>query len=103
MTDAGVYLNHLLSVVRLFKPDAVEMNKFYPTDKFSGEQSISGILALYGHAVVIRKIAYCDSTKNYHIWAYNPQSGDNFDTDIYKNEIPASIEGGSTVIFKYVK
>ena len=24
-------------------------------------------------------------------------------TGIYKNEIPASIEGGSTVIFKYVK
>ena len=40
---------------------------------------------------------------NHHIWAYNPQSGDNFDTDIYKNEIPTCIAGGSTVIFKYVK
>ena len=99
----GIELNDLLSVVRLFKPDAAEQSKFYPIDNFSGEQSISGILALYGHAVVIKKIAYRDSTKNYHIWAYNPQSGDNFDTDIYKNEIPTSIAGGSTIIFKYVK
>lgn len=102
-SGAGVDPNHLLSVVRLFKSDAVEMNKFYHLDNFSGVKNISGIIALRGHAVLIKKIAYQDSAKNYHIWAYDPQNNSNFDTDIYKNEIPASIEGGSTVIFKYVK
>ena len=40
---------------------------------------------------------------NYHIWAHDPQNMGNVESYIYKNEIPASIAGGSTVIFKYVK
>lgn len=99
----GIGLNDLLSVVRLFKPDAAEQSKFYPIDNFSGEQSISGILALYGHVVVIRTIAYRDSTKDYFIGAYDPQQKLNFPIQIYKNEIPASQEGGSILIYKYIK
>lgn len=102
-TGGGVLLANLLDVVRIFKPSAAEQSKFYPEDNFSGTQSISGILALHEHAVVISKIAYRDSTDNYYIWAYDPQNRLNFGSEIYKNEIPASREGGSTVIYKYVK
>jgi hypothetical protein len=101
----GISPDKLLDVVKLFKPDASSQSKFYPNDIFFGEKTIDGIIALTGHTVVIDKIKYYYSANKYHIWAHDPQnSNSNVESDIYKNEIPARIQnGGSIVIFQYIK
>lgn len=103
-SGCGIPLDMLLDVVRLFKSNADWQDKFWSTNIFFGEKDIEGILALYGHAVVADKFKYIYSSNTYKIWGHDPQNNVNFESPIYKNEVPARTEsGGSIVIFKYVK
>lgn len=105
---AGILMDDIVAVVRLFLPGACEQSSFW-NQNFIGDKNIAGIIVINGHAMNAVKIHYYYWNNYYEVFCcdYQPGGLGDCSINIKSNELPAysseQNHQGTIAIWKYIK